>query len=152
MVSGGAALLVMMLHITLGVLLRAVFGITLPGTIELVSFYYMVCAVFAGLALVVLVNEQVIVEVFLSWVPPRALRLIDAIAAFLSALYAALLTYGAWLEARSATRFGEMVAVNGLDLATWPSRWIAFAALFFIVLAALGHALAHLSRKKADPS
>lgn len=149
---GGAALIVMMLHITAEMLLRSAFSYTIPGTIEFVSFYYMVCAVFAGLALVVLVNEQVIVEIFLNWMSPRALMVVDGLAALLTAAYAAVIAYGAWLEAKSSTRYGEMVPVHGFDMPTWPSRWIAFAALSFIVLASLGHAIAYLRGKKVDPS
>jgi len=151
-ICGGAALVLMMLHISLEMLLRSAFSITIPGTIEFVSFYYMVCAVFFGLALVVLINEQVIVELFLNFLPPRALMIVDAIAALLGSAYAGVIAYGAWLEARSATRFGEMVPVYGFDMPTWPSRWIAFAALAFIVLASLGHAIAFLRGNKVEPS
>lgn len=149
--AGGAALIVMMLHITAEVLLRAVFGITIPGTLELVSFYYMVCAVFAGLAIVAVLNEQVIVEIFLGWMPARGLRLVDGLAALLGAAYAGLLTYGAWLEARAALRFDEIVPVRGFDLPIWPMRWLACAGLAVIALASIGHAVAHLRklRRKA---
>lgn len=145
---GGAALLIMMLHITLEVVLRSAFNITVPGTLEIVSFYYMVFAVFAGLALVALVNEQVIVEVFLNWLPHRIMLFVDGVAALLGAGYAGLLVYGGVLEAKSAMKFNEMVAIRGFDVPIWPSRWIAVVGLVLIVLASLGHAIMLLRGKK----
>lgn len=148
MIVGGLGLLAMMLHITAEVVLRATLGVTLPGTIEFVSFYYMVGVVFVGLALVVLVNEQVIVEIFLNWLPARPLSIVDAFGAILGATYAAVIAYATWLEAKSATRFGEMVPVFGMDMPIWPSRWIAVAAFVFIALASLGYAIAYLLGRK----
>lgn len=148
---GGSALIVMMLHITAEVILRSAFNVTIPGTLEMVSFYYMVFAVFSGLALVALLNEQVIVEVFLNWMPRRALLIVDGIAALLGTGYAAILVYGGWLEAKSAMKFNEMVAVHGFDVPIWPSRWIAVVGLSLIVVASFGHAVA-LLRARKDPN
>lgn len=151
-ITGGAALMIMMLHITAEVLLRSIFNVTIPGTLEFVSFYYMVVAVFAGIALVALLNEQVVVEVFLGWLPKRALSIVDGLAALLGAAYAGLIAYGAWLEAKSAMKFGEMVPVRGFDVPIWPSRWMAFAGITLIALASLGYAIALLRSKKVDRS
>jgi TRAP-type C4-dicarboxylate transport system permease small subunit len=141
-VCGGIALMVMMLHITAEVVLRSLFHITIPGTIEFVSVYYMVVAVFVGLAMVQLVNEQVIVEIFLQWMTTRQLFVVDA--------FGATLTAGAWLEARSATRFGEMVPVRGFDLVTWPSRWVAVAALALMALFALIQAIGLFAGRRQE--
>jgi TRAP-type C4-dicarboxylate transport system permease small subunit len=149
-VCGGIALVVMMLHITAEIVLRSLFNVTIPGTIEFVSVYYMVVAVFTGLALVQLVNEQVIVEIFLQWLTERKLRLVDAFAGILTAGYGAFLAYGAWLEARSATRFGEMVPVRGFDLMTWPSRWVAVAALALMAAFALVQAVGLFLGRRQD--
>lgn len=148
MILGGSALMVMMVHITAEVILRSAFNITIPGTLEFVSFYYMVIAVFTGLALVALLNEQVIVEVFLNWMPRSALLIVDGLAAILGAAYAFVLTYGGWLEAKSALKYGEMVPVRGFDVPIWPSRWVAVIGLGLIVLASLAHAIALLRGKK----
>lgn len=147
-IFGGGALAVMMLHISAEAILRSAFGITIPGTLEMVSFHYMVAAVFAGLALVALLNEQVIVEVFLAGLKKRPRALVDALAALLGAAYAGLLAYGAWLEASSATRFGEMVPVRGFDLPVWPARWVAVLGLALVALASLGWAGAMLARAR----
>lgn len=149
---GGAALIIMMLHITAEVILRSAFNITIPGTLEMVTYYYMVFAVFAGLAIVALLNEQVIVEIFLGWMPRRALLIVDGLAALLGAGYAALLVYGGWLEAKSATRFGEMVPVRGFDVPIWPSRWVAVIGLSLIVLASLAHAIMLLRGRQVSKS
>jgi TRAP-type C4-dicarboxylate transport system permease small subunit len=149
-VCGGIALMVMMLHITAEVVLRSLFHITIPGTIEFVSVYYMVVAVFVGLAMVQLVNEQVIVEIFLQWMTTRQLFVVDAFGATLTAGYAGFLAYGAWLEARSATRFGEMVPVRGFDLVTRPSRWVAVAALALMALFALIQAIGLFAGRRQE--
>lgn len=145
---GGSALMVMMLHITAEVILRSAFNVTIPGTLELVTFYYMTFAVFAGLALVALLNEQVIVEIFTGWMSRRTLLVIDGLAALLGAGYAGLLVYGGWLEAKSAMKFNEMVAVRGFDVPIWPSRWVAVIGLGLIALASVAHAIALLRGTK----
>lgn len=147
-VLGGAAMIIMMLHITLEVILRSAFGITIPGTLEFVSFYYMVCAVFAGLAIVALLNEQVVVEVFLGWASRRTVSIVDGLAALLGAGYAGFLAYAGWLEARSAFKYDEMLPVRGFDVPIWPSRWVAVVGLAIIALASLGYAAAHLRGRK----
>ncbi|MZR30688.1 TRAP transporter small permease [Sneathiella litorea] len=141
-IFGGVALVVMMLHITAEVLLRSFANVTIPGTIELVSVYYMVFVVFFGIALVQLDNDQLFVEIFMQWAPKKTLRLVDGFGAILTAAYAGILGYGAWLEARSSTKFGEMIPVRGYDLITWPSRWVVAFAFSAMVLFALFHAIA----------
>lgn len=147
-IVGGAALLIMMLHITAEVVLRSLFGITIPGTLEFVSFYYMVVGVFAGLAVVALLNEHVVVEVFLTWLPGRALAIFDALAALIGAAYAGFLAYGAWLQAKSSTKFDEIMPVRGFDMPIWPSRWVAVAGLIIIAFASLGHVIRFLRDRK----
>lgn len=144
---GGAALMVMMLHITAEVVFRSLFGFTIPGTLEFVSFYYMVFGVFAGLAIVALLNEHVVVEVFLNWLPRRTLSIFDAAGALLGAAYAGFLAYGAWLQAQSSTKFDEMMPVRGFDMPIWPSRWVAVAGLIVIAFAGLGHAVRFLRKR-----
>jgi len=151
-ILGGAALLVMMLHITVEVILRSAFNITIPGTIEFVSFYYMVCAVFAGLAIVALLDEQVVVEILLKRLPARPLSIVDCLAAALGAAYAGFLADAAWLEAKTAFKFGEMVPVRGFDVPVWPSRWVAVTGLAIIALASAAYAIVHLLGRKVPKS
>lgn len=148
-IVGGAALIIMMLHITAEVVLRSLFGVSIPGTLETVSFYYMVVGVFAGLAVVALHHEHVVVEVFLSWLSRRALLVVDAAGAVLSAGYAAFLAYGGWLQAQSSMKFGEMMPVRGFDMPIWPSRWVAVAGLLIIAVASLAQAV-RLFRKRGE--
>ncbi len=48
-VAVGAVTVLMMLHVTAEVLLRVLFGMHIPGTMEVVTYYYMVAAVFVGI-------------------------------------------------------------------------------------------------------
>ena len=50
-VLAGAAVALMMVQVTLDVAMRHLFGSPLPGTLTIVSYYYMVIAAFVPLAL-----------------------------------------------------------------------------------------------------
>jgi len=66
-----AFLVLMALHITVDVVLRLMFGGAFPGTLEIVSFYYMVYAVFLPLAFVERRGEHIEVDAFFNLMPAR---------------------------------------------------------------------------------
>ena len=68
---GGIAVVLMMLHICADVIAKYVFNSPIPGTLEIVSNYYMVATVFLPLALVERKNAHIAVEILSQHLPTR---------------------------------------------------------------------------------
>lgn len=120
----GAAIVAMMLHVCADIILREMFGIVIVGTIEVVSYYYMVAAICLAFPAMQLAGAQVVVEVFVQNMSSERIRLLKIAANVLGIAYAGFLAVAAVAGALSATQSGEMQLVGDTDLATWPSRWI----------------------------
>lgn len=134
---GGLALLAMMLHVCIDIILREVFGVVLFGTLEAVSFYYMVACVCLAFPIMQIAGEQVVVEVFLQKLSTAALKPFEILGAVLTFIYAAYIGVAAFFGAMDATEFGEMQLVGQVDVIIWPSRWVAmlgFSILAIVVL------------------
>ncbi|MBB4038725.1 TRAP-type C4-dicarboxylate transport system permease small subunit [Microvirga flocculans] len=133
---GGIVLIFMMLHIMLDVFMKYVFSAPVQGTLEIVSYYYMVIAVFLPLALVELKREQIVVDVFFNMFP-RSLKLASVIFSLVLsvAIYAAL-TYRSTYDALHAQSIGEMAMGSAMTI-VWPSRWalpVGFASAGLVCL------------------
>ena len=72
MVLATLFLVLMALHVSLDVGLRYLFGKSFTGTLEFVSFYYMVAVVFLPLAYVELQREHISVDVLVGRLPSIA--------------------------------------------------------------------------------
>ncbi|MFD0390887.1 TRAP transporter small permease [Tistrella bauzanensis] len=70
-VLGVLAVTLMMLHITIDVVVRNIFGITLPGTIAAVSNFYMLVVAFLPLAYAEEADKHISVEVVTELMPAR---------------------------------------------------------------------------------
>ena len=66
-----AMMVLMMLHITLDVAARYFFNGQIVGTLEVVSFYYMVALVFLAFGFVELKHENIRVDLFVQMMPRR---------------------------------------------------------------------------------
>lgn len=133
---GGVVLIFMMLHIMIDVFMKYVFHAPVQGTLEIVSHYYMVIAVFFPLALVELRREQIVVDVFFN-IFPRGLKLISVIICLiLSVTIYALIAYRSTLDALYAQSIGEIAMGSSMTI-VWPSRWalpVGFAASALVCL------------------
>lgn len=134
---GGLALFAMMLHVCLDIFLREVLGIVVPGTLEAVSFFYMVACICLAFPIMQLAGEQVVVEVFLQGLSKAAQRPFELLGAVLTVIYAGYLAFAAFVGAVSATESGEMQLVGDMDLIVWPSRWVSVAGLAILTLIVL---------------
>ena len=72
--AGGVAVVLMTVHVTADVLFRHAFNRPLPGTLTMVTYFYMVIAAFAPLVFVERRGAHISVEVFTSSMPGRAVR------------------------------------------------------------------------------
>lgn len=149
LVVGGAGIILMMLHITIDVVSRNFLSYSLIGTVEIVSYYYMISAVFLPLAFVERKSEHIEVELFIQNMPIRQQNYSYIFGRLTGIVFFSILAYQSWLDAVQYTRIGEQPM--GLNLAIWPARWILPASFGLIVLAFVLHiwkAIAHFGTPK----
>lgn len=129
----GAFAILMMLHITADVGLKLAMNRPIAGTLEIVSFYYMVAIVFIPIALTDWQQEAITVDLFYLYFP-RWLRFAATLFSLtaLTGAYAGL----AWLTGEDALRYiaKNEVAMGSATVLVWPARVMMVVA---IALAAL---------------
>ena len=131
----------MALHVVLDVAGRYILNAPLPGTVEMVSHYYMVGVIFLPLAYVQSRRGHFAAEIFTQRMSPLAIALLEAIVTLVTAL---LLAFLAWRTAAYALEFTharESVQTAYFTISTWPSRWLVPLGLGLMALYALVQAL-----------
>ena len=81
----------MMVHVNIDVILSQFVAEPLPGTVDYVSYYYMVGLVFLPLPFVEYTNEHIKVDLIHDLIPPKGQTLLDMLTLGLSALFYGLL-------------------------------------------------------------
>lgn len=131
-VIASIAMVMLMIHIVVDVTGRYIFNHPFPGTIESVTYYYMVTVTALPFAYVTRTTGQISVEMFTSWLPQRWIFRLEALAGLLMLIYVAVLAWKIGQEAVEMTRIGEVHDAGTMQFITWPSRWIpsvAFAVM-----------------------
>lgn len=126
------AILGLMVHVVLDVALRHLAGVTIHGTIDYVSFWWMAPMVLLSLTSAEYAAEHIQVAGFTTWFSTRMQRVFRRIAYVLTiGLTAAIGWFGA-LEALRQWELGEYSGATGVLI--WPGRLIVpIAALSFII-------------------
>jgi TRAP-type C4-dicarboxylate transport system permease small subunit len=119
---GGVALVLIMVHVNLDVMLRYLLGAPLSGTIEIVSYYYMIALVFLPLAAVEKRNGHISVELLSQNLSDRHQRLLIGLVSLVSAGYFGLLAWRLWVDAVEKAEVGETYT-GSLSLPIWPPRF-----------------------------
>lgn len=138
--AGGAALILMMLHISADVIARYIFNSPLHGTVEIVSAYYMVAVVFLPLAMIERSNGHIVVELVTQHFPRRAQEWLIGLVALASAVYFAAFAWQTWGDALKQYRIGE-VALGTVEVTIWPTRFYLPIGCGLIALVLLYKAL-----------
>lgn len=127
----------MMLHIAFEVTMRYVFGISVPGTLTMVSKYYLPAVVFLPLALAERRGNHISVEVLTQLMPGWAQRVLGIVAWLLSTVVFAVLAYQTFLDALKKTRIGSFDLDSGYQFDTWPSFYllpVGFGAITLVLI------------------
>ena len=132
------AVLVMCLHVAAGILTLAFFGVSLTGTVEVVSYYWMVIIAFAPWAFAQWTREHIAVDVLASLLSQRARIRLQFAANLVTLTIICLIAWAMADMAIRATGLGELVESGTVDIFVWPARWIALAGVggMIVVLAA----------------
>jgi TRAP-type C4-dicarboxylate transport system permease small subunit len=135
--AGAIAVLAMMLHVSADVLMKVALNQPIMGTLEIVSFVYMVGCTFLPLAHVQLSRNLIIVEVFTQKLAPEKNLRFDIAAAVLTVAYLLLLAIMGAVVALAKTEIGEAQDATYFDLPVWPMRWVFCASCGLAALIAL---------------
>lgn len=125
----GLAVVLMMLHVTIAVLLRVGLHSPATGTIEIVSYFYMVSAVFLGIFVAAWQNAHIRVDVIANLLPRRAQRVTDIIAELVMLVFFVFFAWGLWRTALQKTHQREAVDAVFAHLTVWPTRWVAVVGI-----------------------
>lgn len=131
-----ALLALMMLHVTADVLGRFLFNAPIIGTLETVSYYYMVGAIFLPLALVERRGEHIRVDLFTQRLPRRVQLVLYLLACAAGLAFVGMLFWQSMTDALRSTARGETIMSNFLFY-VWPARWflpLGFGAMALAIL------------------
>ncbi|MCR4265560.1 TRAP transporter small permease [Nitratireductor sp. ZSWI3] len=115
-------LLLMLFQVTLDVVLRFFFKWTVIGTLETVSFYYMVGLVFLSFAFVELRHQNVRVDLFVQLMPPTLQLWLYVASCLFGLAFFGMLGWQTFQDAMRATARGETAMANFV-FPIWPARW-----------------------------
>jgi TRAP-type C4-dicarboxylate transport system permease small subunit len=136
-------LVLMMLHVSLEVVMRYVFNAPMVGTLETVSYYYMVGAVFLPLALVERRGEHIRVDLVVRFLPAGVQLGLYVFACLVGLAFFAMLFRQSLIDAWRATVGLETIMSNYIFY-IWPSRWalpLGFLGALLAIAANLARAL-----------
>jgi len=100
------------------------FGRPLPGTITMVSSYYMIAVAFLPLAFTEMRNAHISVEILVEHFPNGAQRGLNVAAMLFGAVVFAMLGWQGFIEAERARISGAFVIEQDVKLLIWPARYL----------------------------
>lgn len=123
-VVGAVVVGLMMLHITAHVFAQYVIGFPLPGTVLLISHYYMVVVTFICLAAVDLKDGHVSVDLVTSRLNPRLRNILAGFSYLVTAVIFCLLAWQGFLAAEGRRAAGTFAIEYEIKFLIWPSYYL----------------------------
>ena len=116
--------LAMMIHVCADILSRVLTGASLPATVEMVAYYYMLLVAFLPLAWVERSGGMISVELLDFMLSPRMRRVSDLLIAALGVVIYAVMAYASWLTAVRNYETGTFVVALQPKIITWPGYFL----------------------------
>lgn len=127
---GAVGIAAMLVHISVDVLSRNLFGRPIPATNEIVAGYYMVLIAFLPLAWVERNRGMVSVDLLEAAMSPRARLASDLFVALLATALYLVIAWVGWRAAMSRWHIGAFVDVLGYRLPIWPTYFLPPVGFF----------------------
>jgi TRAP-type C4-dicarboxylate transport system permease small subunit len=150
-VLSGAAVTMMMLHVCIDVIGKFLFNAPAPGTITIVTEYYMPILTFLPLAYVHRRRAHISVEVLTKTFSPRVQFHIHYLGLVIVLVVFALLTWTTFGEAEKKYAIGTFMVEQGRMVPTWPGHYFPPIGYGLITLLVAYELLQYLLGR-ADPS
>ena len=127
----------MMVHVCADIIARTITGASLPATVEIVSYYYMVLVAFLPLAWVERRGGMISVELIEFMMSPRMMKVSDGMIAALGTVIYAVMAYATWITAVKNYVTGTFVVALQVKIITWPGYFLPSIgfALAVVILA-----------------
>ena len=148
-VISGLAIALMMVHIVLDVVLRNFFNYPLPGTMTIVSYYYMAIAAFMPLAFAEQKSAHISVEVVTELMPKGVQRHLAGWMLLFSAVVFALMTVRSWEEAMSKYGIKASIVQGEDSLPIWPTYFFLPVGCLLMFLVVACKFIAYLTRQES---
>lgn len=149
-ILGGIAIALMMVHVSLDVFFRHVLNSPLPGTLTMVTYYYMIIATFVPLAHAEHRNAHISVEVVTELMAARLRHHLQGWMYLATGAVLALLAWRTWIEAVKAMTLGASQVQGSQTIAVWPAYFaLPFGAGLMALLLMLRF-VAYLTGQTAD--
>ena len=136
MVVAGAMMCLMMIHITIDVAMKYFLNAPWQGTVETVSYYYMIGAIYLPLAYVELRGKHISVELFYDRFSPRGKLIALVFAQLCAMLFFGILAFQGWIDAIRSFQIGEII-MGSITLQIWPSRFFLPISFTLVTLVSL---------------
>jgi TRAP-type C4-dicarboxylate transport system permease small subunit len=120
----GAAILAIMLQVVADVAMREIFSKPIDGTIEIVSFYYMVAVTFLPLSYVSHHEGHIFVELFSRGLKPRSLAFLEGVVGIACFVFAVWFVRETWFAALISFEDNEMWETSDDLIVIWPNRFL----------------------------
>lgn len=146
----GAALLLMMVHISIDVVANLVLGSPVPLTNAAVTQYYMISVAYLPLAAAELRGAHITVDLVVNWMSAGVRRMLDSVMQFVALLAYAGLGLQAWQLAMEKLGRDAFLMEQTTRVSTWPSYFIIPAG-FWLVALLLGLRLVCRSLGRPEP-
>lgn len=136
MLLAGAAAIACALHVSLDVVMKYLFAAPIPGTINVVSNYYMIVLVFAPLAMAEFRDAHIAVDILKlprGWAGDLWMR---AVRLFSAAVFA-VVAYNTWVDAMKQYEVKAFALDQSGIIYTWPGYFLLPAGLALAALLCL---------------
>lgn len=133
--------ILMCLHVAVAIAVRAIFGVSLTGTVEIVSSYYMVVLAFLPWAYAQHTGEHITVDILYSVVPRAVQKAMQFVANLISLGVVGFACHALFDMAVRQMAHGELVETGVVDIPVWPARWIAVIGAAAMIIVLLAHVL-----------
>ena len=147
---GGAAIALMMIHITADIIARFFINKPLPGTITFVAHYYMIIAIFLPLAYTEQCRASISVELISGFFSPKMNKFVDMFGSLFVSITAFLITYVSWGVALKNFSSKTSVMQGDFTIPTWPSYFILCFGAGLLGIYCLVKFLRYLTDKEDD--
>ena len=141
------ALIFMAGHMFLDVVLRRL-GIYIEGTLEFTSYYYMIFAVFSGLAYTQYKDKHISTDILVNLLPKNVSDSLFKFNLTIQLILYALLTYQTTKDAFNSASFNEEAMAN-FTFYIWPAKFSLPIGFFSLCLVVLSQLLASKSQRDA---
>ncbi|GGX72102.1 TRAP transporter small permease [Saccharospirillum salsuginis] len=114
----------MMVHVTLDVIARTLWSVSIPATLEIVTRYYMITLALLPLGWVEWKRQMITVELFTGLFGQQGVKIIDALVAILSAVVYIAFTQATWIKAVEQYELGAYVMSLNFPMPVWPTYFV----------------------------